>query len=651
MHLNHLYFLFIIQSVFQPKDQWGVKSPVAQWIEWLASVPLMFFLNIALDDRKECLTMTDGFVIFSSWVSIASCWLLNWNLPSHLLIPLLTSSTLFMAVALMLNFYTAQSAYIEFKAHVESSTKLCVTETRYLRILLRKYNGAIFILKIFPSFAVLYFGKLFDYISDEHALIGFLILNFVTKLMFSLWMMDSHHDILDTNELVLLAEQKANESRRSFLRYVLHEVRVPLNTITMGLHLLEEEDDEKNDSIAMMSEAVSFMSDTLNDVLSIQKIEEGKLELQFANFYISDVMKTVRHSLRGYLVSKDIRLIEDVHEDVPDKVKGDRFRIEHVLANFVSNAIKFSPTNGTVTITVKNISPPADQTLRPGYQLVEFTVIDEGVGISEEDQKHLFNYYVQINPGVLQAGKGTGIGLAICRETVLLHGGKIGVRSRQGTSNDKGGSEFFFSIDFEIIEQVSSRLLDDEEQRSEVKSGSRTKMLSDEAQRATNVQGREKPLILTDKGTWNVLITDDVASNRKLLSMLLKREGIGSHQAVDGAQCVELVKQNINYFDLIFMDNMMPTLTGASATKLLRSEGFKGIIIGLTGDAMDEDVQTFMSSGTDIVMSKPLKFQELCIILNYLEQSGFNHEENMKGFEENGQKTKLQLSLIFQTRA
>ena len=89
-----------------------------------------------------------------------------------------------------------------------------------------------------------YLGKLFDYICDEHALIGFLILNFVTKLMFSLWMMDSHHDILDTNELVLLAEQKANESRRSFLRYVLHEVRVPLNTITMGLHLLKEEDDE-----------------------------------------------------------------------------------------------------------------------------------------------------------------------------------------------------------------------------------------------------------------------------------------------------------------------------------------------------------------------------------------------------------------------
>merc|ERR1711871_533938 len=188
-------------------------------------------------------------------------------------------------------------------------------------------------------------------------------------------------------------------------------------------------------------------------------------------------------------------------------------------------------------------------------------------------------------------------------------------------------------------------------QLSKVKTGSRSKTVSVKAQPATVFQGREKPLSLTDKGTWNVLVTDDVASNRKLLAMLLKKKEIDSHQAVDGARCVELVEQDINYFDLIFMDNMMPALTGASATKLLRSKGFKGIIIGLTGDAMDEDVQTFMSSGTDIVMSKPLKFQELCIILNYLEQSGFDHEENMKGFEENGQKTKLQLSLIFQTRA
>merc|ERR1712023_47489 len=84
----------------------------------------------------------------------------------------------------------------------------------------------------------------------------------------------------------------------------------------------------------------------------------------------------------------------------------------------------------------------------------------------------------------------------------------------------------------------------------------------------------------------------------------------------------------------------MPALTGASATKLLRSKGFKGIVIGLTGDAMDEDIKTFMSSGADIVMSKPLNYQDLCNILDYLTQSGFDHENNMEGFEENGQKNK-----------
>ena len=123
------------------------------------------------------------------------------------------------------------------------------------------------------------------------------------------------------------------------------------------------------------------------------KIEEGKLELQYEKFLISDMLKTVHHSLRGQMVA--------------------------LL----------------------------------GYQIVEFTVIYEGAGISEEDQKKVFTHYTQIDPRSLQEGKGTGVGLAICKETIHLHEGRIGVRSKKRTASEKGGSEFFFSIDFEVIEQ------------------------------------------------------------------------------------------------------------------------------------------------------------------------------------------------------
>ena len=406
---------------------------------------MMFYLNIALDDRKTSLTFADGFVILCSWASIASCWLLNFHLPSEFSLILLTLSTLFMFVALVLNVFLARSTYTSIKAVVDSAEKKCVIEQQYFRVVTRKYNASIFLLQVFPLFAIIYFLGFLEYIDKESVLIGFLVMNFLAKMMFSLWIMDAHHDILDTNTYVLLAEQKANASRRSFLRYVLHEVRVPLNSISMGLLLLDGENkSESGETITMMREAVSFMSDTLNDVLSIQKIEEGKLELQYENFLISDMLKTVHHSLRGQMVAKGLRMIVELDNDVPAKVSGDRFRIEHVLANILSNAVKFSPHDGTVTVTVKTVPRAADQEARLGYQIVEFTVIDEGVGISEEDQKKLFTHYTQIDPRSLQEGKGTGVGLAICKETIHLHEGRIGVRSKKGRLLRKEAANFSF---------------------------------------------------------------------------------------------------------------------------------------------------------------------------------------------------------------
>merc|ERR1719453_2771719 len=123
----------------------------------------------------------------------------------------------------------------------------------------------------------------------------------------------------------------------------------------------------------MMKEAVSFMSDTLNDVLSIQKIEEGKLELQYEQFFISDVVRTVRHSLKGQIVAKGLKLVELIDKDVPPRVIGDRFRIEHVLANFVSNAVKFSPPSAAITVAVKLVKRPPDAEELPNHANVEFS--------------------------------------------------------------------------------------------------------------------------------------------------------------------------------------------------------------------------------------------------------------------------------------
>jgi signal transduction histidine kinase len=131
--------------------------------------------------------------------------------------------------------------------------------------------------------------------------------SFLAKSIFAEIVLDEHLDALDPSALDLLTERRANESRRNFLRYVFHEVRVPLNSITMGLHLLSDSealDEAGRETVSMMKEASAYMGETLNDVLSIQKIEDGKLELQFDRFLIKNVLHTVCNSLKGQVDSK-----------------------------------------------------------------------------------------------------------------------------------------------------------------------------------------------------------------------------------------------------------------------------------------------------------------------------------------------------------
>ena len=155
-------------------------------------------------------------------------------------------------------------------------------------------------------------------------------------------------------------ERLLNANKRSVLQFVFHEVRVPLNTLTLGISVIEGElekaaDPVVKDALQMMTGASQFMSDTLNTVLSISKVEEGAMELSFAPFVLKDLVNKVGMVLKGQLDAKNITLAitsPDATLDTVQYATGDGFRLEHVLANFLSNAIKFSPPNSTITIVV-----------------------------------------------------------------------------------------------------------------------------------------------------------------------------------------------------------------------------------------------------------------------------------------------------------
>eukprot|EP01042_Synura_sphagnicola_P001701 gene1701-1995_t len=478
----------------------------------------------------------------------------------------------------------------------------------------------------------------------------------------------------------------------------------------MGISLLEDSrqlNDEDRESLLMMKGATSFMQETLNDVLCMQKIEEGKLELTYAPFRAVDVVQVVRSVLQGTMSQKSIHLCTLVYDDVPEFVIGDRFRIEHVLANLLSNAIKFSPSHGRIFMIVSlvggcgsasaylqaedsvNVTRPSAQTraytntskLSKFVQL-EFSVRDEGPGISLADQKKLFQDFVQIKPGEMQGGGGSGVGLSLCKQIVELHDGTIRCSSEVGQ-----GATFSFIIPFKIhfddLQQDCNNNMESKSVRveEEVKSPKISPVQSSYFQivgvgdvSITGEEGELGLLTLCDKeilpkskassirqsvvfksnderksgtllentlcaclgtsedyGTvawpqdhWHILLVDDSAVNLQLLSKLLEKRGFSCDKASDGLQALEAVERRVesNPYDVIFMDSNMPNMDGLTATKALRERGFDRLIVGLTGSVMEDDVNAFIAAGADGVFSKPLQSDQLNEFVLFLKKNG-----------------------------
>lgn len=295
---------------------------------------------------------------------------------------------------------------------------------------------------IFPLYTVNYIIAMYGYIDKPTTIAIFQILSVLTKGVFATLVMDFQK--ASSGELQKLADCAANESRRNFTKYIFHEVRSPLNSLVMGIEILQRSaniDAMEQEILSGMKLAATFMGNTLNDVLSLQKIEEGKLELETVDFDVTDVVNTVFATCKASAQSKDINLVSDLAQNLPKSILGDRFKIEHVLCNLLTNAIKFSPANSTVTVRATHSAFADDPVSGAKRVMMEIAVVDQGPGISAANITRLFQSFVQIRPGALQKGQGSGLGLSICKEIVVAHGGTIDVSSEEGK-----GSTFYFKV-------------------------------------------------------------------------------------------------------------------------------------------------------------------------------------------------------------
>jgi signal transduction histidine kinase len=318
-------------------DVLGVASPAAIWGEWIACGPLLIFITVTIVDKPH-LTKLDWFFMITFFICLVTGF--------FIIIPSSYGLGLFW-LAMSCVTYLPVLALPWYDIDIRPTVAL---EGRALHLFAegyaKRYNLVMWLTIVLPLYTVNYLFALFGTINAAQTIVIYQILSVLTKGLFAAATMDIHLDLLFNAEKLLVEEQRANDARRAFMKYIFHEVRTPLNSLTMGIDLLEMScniNASERDSLLMMRSASEFMSDTLDNVLSLQKIEEGKFELELVSFSFEHILLRVFATFRGAVVKKNISLSHSILPTVPMRVIGDVHRIEHVISNLLSNAIKFSP--------------------------------------------------------------------------------------------------------------------------------------------------------------------------------------------------------------------------------------------------------------------------------------------------------------------
>lgn len=393
----------------------------------------------------------------------------------------------------------------------------------------------------------------------------------------------NRREILEKEENLNKAKERAEASekvKQFFLMNMSHEIRTPMNAILGFAHLLEDsivEDDQK-EYIQLLITAGDELLAILNDIIDFSKMESGKVRLETMPFKLKDMVEALVAELRQKAASKNINLSSYVDAKVPEVILGDARRLNQVLSNLLSNALKFTE-RGEVSMAVYIIN---DQ---PHYVDLEFTVKDTGIGIAEEQQEKIFDSFEQVVNSSERKFGGTGLGLSIVKQLVELQGGKVFVNSTLGR-----GSEFHFRLTFLKVK------------------GSNTE-LPPPVMDKPRVNGIN---LHQNAGGPKILVVDDNPMNRMLVVKVLQKKGFETDIAENGK--IAVFKVGNNKYDMVLMDLQMPEMDGYEATRIIRAreDAKKNIpIIAMTAHAMDGEKERCLALGMDEFIPKPFYPEEL----------------------------------------
>ncbi len=316
----------------------------------------------------------------------------------------------------------------------------------------------------------------------------------------------------------------------------------------------------------------------INDFLDFSRIEAGAIQVEKAPFQIREIVDDAAATFRLEAARKAIGLGVDVDPGTPEWIVGDSLRIQQVLVNLLSNALKFT-TTGRVDVRVSVV-----EDARSSGRRLRCEVLDTGPGIAADDQGKIFMKFIQL-PNQTVGQRGTGLGLTICRDLVELMGGEIGVSSQPG-----GGSNFHFSLPLEAAQHPGAPL----------------------GAPAVTDAGSAAPAwgkLPASSGAIRILVAEDTEDNRLLLEHYLRYEQVELRFAFTGREAVDLVQRG-EKFDLILMDIDMPVLDGFEAARVIRdwetSRGASTPIVALSADAMGEAVRSSLEAGCVAHVAKPV---------------------------------------------
>jgi two-component system sensor histidine kinase/response regulator len=381
--------------------------------------------------------------------------------------------------------------------------------------------------------------------------------------------------------------EASNRAKSMFLSNMSHELRTPMNGI-MGmtdLVLRRATDPLQIDWLNKSKGAAKHLLDVINNILDIAKIESDRLVLEEKDFSLAEAINDAMHMQDAPSLTKGLSLSWHIDPTLPQRLRGDAMRLRQLLLNFTGNAIKFSE-HGEITVRASLAEQDSHRVL------LKIEVIDQGIGISPEQQARLFHAFTQADGSMTRKYGGSGLGLIISRRIARLMGGDAGVVSEEGR-----GSSFWATV--------------------------RLRRAADAAPVAEKEAGEPARMTLARlfAGTC-VLVAEDEPVNREVISSLLEDAGLAPALATDGQQALDMARGG--GYALILMDVQMPVMNGLEATRAIRQlPGMAKIpILALTANAFDEDRDVCLAAGMDAHIGKPVAPDALCeIVLHWLQQS------------------------------